>query len=93
MPLSILRVPPLTHQFTLLKDDRTHERIRLNPAPTPPGELEGMGHRLLLGHRPLEAQSQAEAGEELSLGRVEILEVARQVLVFPGLVTNLTGQP
>ena len=43
--------------------------------------------------QPLEAHSQAKAGEELSLGGIEVLELVLRVLVPPTLVSDLTGKP
>ena len=38
----------------------------------------------------LEAHSQAEAGEELPLRGIEVLEIGRQVLVLAALITHFT---
>src|SRR5918999_985123 len=41
----------------------------------------------------LEAHSQAQAGEELPLRGVEILELSREPLILPPLITELASEP
>ena len=93
MPLAILCVPAFADKLIILQNDRTDEWIRLHSPPTSPGEVEGMSHGLPLVHSPLEAQSQAKAGEELPLRGIEVLEIGAQVLVLAGLIADFTTQP
>ena len=56
-------MPSFAYRLTVTEDHRSHQWIRLDLSPTPPGEVEGAGHCLPLVHPALEAHSQAEAGE------------------------------
>jgi hypothetical protein len=75
VPVAEFRMPPLTHQFTIAENYCPYQRVRLDPPPTSPSEIQGAGHRLPLIHSALEAHSQAKAGEELPFRSIEILEV------------------
>jgi hypothetical protein len=48
--ISEFRVPSFSNQLALLQDHRSNQRIRLDPPPTSPGELEGSAHGLPLVH-------------------------------------------
>ena len=93
VPVAILRMPSFAYDFTIFEHHRTDERIMLNSPPTSQRQIEGTAHRLLLVHPALEAHSQAEAGEELSFGGIEILEFCGQLLVLASLISHLCREP
>jgi hypothetical protein len=42
---AVLGVPTFTHDLAVAENDSSDERIRRNPPPSPPGEVEGARHR------------------------------------------------
>ena len=91
--ISEFRVPSFSNQLAILQDHRAYQGIGLDPSPTSPGEVQGAAHRFPLVHPALEAHSQAQAGEELSLSGVEVFEIGGEVLVLATLIPDLSSQP
>src|SRR3954468_13496225 len=85
-------MPTFTNQFPGREHDCPNQRVRLYPAPASPREVQGAGHCFPLVHRPLEAHSQAQAGEELSFGGIEVLEIGRELPVRATLIPDLSGE-
>ena len=92
VPITVFRVPSFTYRLTISQDYCSHQGVLLDPSPTPPSQVEGASHGLPLVHPALEAHSQAEAGEELPLRGVKVVEVTGQVLIFSALIADLAGK-
>jgi hypothetical protein len=93
VPVAVLGMPPFTYRLVSCENYGPDERILLDSSPTPHCEIEGAGHGLTLVHPALEAHSQAEAGEELPLRGVKLLEFGGEVLILASLVSYFTGKP
>jgi hypothetical protein len=93
MLLPVLGMPSLADWLSVLEHHCADERIILHPSPPSQRQIESAVHGLPLVHPGLEAHSQANAGEELPLSRIKVLEVGGQLLVAAPLVSDFSSDP